>query len=91
MKSSWHALTLEETAHRLGTPWPAGLDEEEAARRLFQWGPNELKEQPGKGPVRILWEQFTAALMIMLLVAVVLSWIVGDEKEIGRASCRERV
>jgi Ca2+-transporting ATPase len=80
-KTSWHAMTVEETVRNLGTPWPAGVDEAEVSRRLSQWGPNELKERPGKGPAKILWEQFTAALMVMLLAAVVLSWFVGDEKD----------
>ncbi|MBE3116274.1 HAD-IC family P-type ATPase, partial [Candidatus Bathyarchaeota archaeon] len=55
-----------------------GLAPEEAKNRISTYGPNELKKQKGKSPIRLFVEQFTDVLMIILLIATGLSLAVGE-------------
>ena len=41
-----------------------GLTATEAASRLRQYGPNELQEQEGKGPLRMFLEQFMQTMVL---------------------------
>jgi Ca2+-transporting ATPase len=58
-----------------------GLDPAEVERRLAQYGPNELIERGAKSPWRILWEQFTALMIVILIVAAALSAFLGDYED----------
>jgi Ca2+-transporting ATPase len=58
-----------------------GLSAEEARGRLEQYGPNELEERSGRGPWAILWEQFTSAMIVILIVAAVASALLGDYED----------
>jgi Ca2+-transporting ATPase len=60
-----------------------GLTSQEAQKRLSEFGPNELKKEKGKSPVRLFFEQFTDVLIIILLIATGLSLVVGDTIEAG--------
>jgi Ca2+-transporting ATPase len=73
----WHAMKAEEVMDALETS-PKGLSQEEAKRRLDKFGPNELKKEKGKSPLKLLIEQFTSILIIILLIATVLSMVVGE-------------
>ena len=55
-----------------------GLSSEEVQKRLEEFGPNELKKEKGKSPVRLFLEQFTDILIIILLVATALSMVIGE-------------
>jgi Ca2+-transporting ATPase len=55
-----------------------GLTPTEAQQRLSKHGPNELKKEKGKSPLKILLGQFTDILMVILLIAVALSIAVGE-------------
>ena len=57
---------------------PEGLTGAEAARRLEQYGPNELQEGGRKSVLRIFLEQFADFLVIILILAAVVSAILGD-------------
>ena len=57
---------------------PGGLTGREAARRLEQYGPNELREGGKKSTARIFFEQFLDFLVIILIVAAVVSAVLGD-------------
>jgi Ca2+-transporting ATPase len=58
-----------------------GLTTAEAAARLARYGPNELPQQRQKSPWHILWEQLSATMVVILLVAAAVSVAVGDEKD----------
>lgn len=58
-----------------------GLEQTEAARRLEQNGPNELLERGVKSPLKILWEQLTASMVVILIAAAVISALLGDNKD----------
>ncbi len=70
-------LAAEETLNSLGSSRD-GLTSEEAARRLQEYGPNELRRLKKISPWAIFFEQFKDLLIIILLVAVVISAILGE-------------
>ncbi len=58
-----------------------GLTSSEAAQLLQMHGPNELVETPHATPVGMFVEQFKSPLVIILLLATVLSLVLGDVLE----------
>src|SRR5262245_20127431 len=76
-----HGLYSTDVLQHLGADPRRGLCEIEAVRRLARYGPNELTERARRGPAVILWEQFTETMVVVLLVAAVLSAIIGDLKD----------
>jgi Ca2+-transporting ATPase len=78
---SWHTLTPEQTLKQLATPAEQGLTSQEAARRLEIYGPNQLVEAPGVTFWRMLVDQFNNFVVIMLIVAAVISAVLGDWEE----------
>ena len=55
-----------------------GLTAAEAARRLKQYGPNELQEGGRKSVLRIFLEQFADFIVIILIVAAIVSAFTGE-------------
>jgi Ca2+-transporting ATPase len=74
-----HALTVEEALKELQVKENEGITLQEAQTRLTQYGPNELKKEKGKSPIKLFLSQFTDILMIILLIATGLSLAVGEE------------
>jgi len=79
---AWHHLDAEDVL-RATESGPAGLDEAEAARRLERHGRNELVEKGATGPLRLLWEQLTAVMVLILIGAAALSLVLGKFLEAG--------
>jgi P-type Ca2+ transporter type 2C len=77
----WHALTPEEILEEFGSPLERGLSSEEAARRLEQFGPNQLTEAEGITIWQMLWAQFNNFVVILLVVAAVISALLGEAVE----------
>jgi Ca2+-transporting ATPase len=78
---NWHTLTPEQTLKQLATPAEQGLTSQEAARRLEVYGLNQLAEAPGVTFWRMLVDQFNNFVVIMLIVAAVISAVLGDWEE----------
>lgn len=76
--TQWFQFDVEQVLQQLSTNPSTGLDRHEAAQRLSQNGANELAERPPKSPWKMLWEQFTATMVLVLIGAAVLSAILGD-------------
>jgi len=76
--NEWYKLHPHDVVQSLETDEAAGLSTEEAARRLQQYGPNELVERGMKSRWRILWEQFTGVMVIVLLVAALISFLLQE-------------
>jgi len=74
---NWHNLKASETITSLNSS-ASGLSQEEAQKRLEQFGPNELVEKEKISPWAIFLEQFKSFLIIILLIAVVLSAVLGE-------------
>jgi P-type Ca2+ transporter type 2C len=77
MSKQWHNKTTEETLSELNAT-SKGLTILQAQERLTKYGPNELKKEKGKSPLKLLLGQFTDILMIILLIATGLSFAVGE-------------
>ena len=73
----WYNVNANEAIESLHSN-PRGLSQEEAKKRLEQFGPNELEEKEKSSPWMLLLEQFKNFLIIILLVAVVLAAILGE-------------
>lgn len=50
---------------------------------MREYGPNELVERGLKSPWRILWEQLTAVMMLVLVVAAAIRALSGDYLDAG--------
>jgi P-type Ca2+ transporter type 2C len=74
----WHALGADEVLKRLNTFTDVGLTDEEAARRLEQYGPNQLAEKPPTTFLQMLWDQINNFIVWMLIGAAVISIILGE-------------
>lgn len=77
-KRLWHAMSRDAVLKELETDPLNGLTPDEAGRRLERVGPNELKHEAGVSPVTIFIHQFKNILIVILIVAVVLSALVGE-------------
>ena len=76
--SPWHALDVQAVLSELDSDSKGGLSTEEAARRLGQYGPNTLVSVGQVPWYRVLLRQFIDVLIIILLVAAVISFIIGE-------------
>ncbi len=74
---NFHAIKEEDLLKQLKTD-KNGLSNEEAAKRLKQYGPNELKKIRKLNAFKILINQFTSFLIIILIIAAVISLIAGE-------------
>ena len=75
---NWHLLSVEDVLSGLAVDPASGLETLEASRRLDRFGPNELIERGLKSPWRILWEQLTDYMVLILIGAAVVSALVKD-------------
>ena len=50
----WHALTYKETEQILHTS-EEGLSDAEAAKRLAEYGKNDLRQKPPKSVWKMIW------------------------------------
>ncbi len=78
---AWHSESVETIAKKFATRLEQGLAPEEAARRLTDHGPNELREAPRPPFWRLVLEQFSSFVVIILIVASVVSALLGDYAE----------
>ncbi len=69
----WHTMKIEDLTHELGLNLETGLPAEEAARRLEKYGPNELVERGVKSPWKILGEQLTGIMVVILIISAIVS------------------
>ena len=82
-RTDWHRLSPVETSEQLQVEPADGLSEAEVTARLARYGHNELTEQGSRSPWRILWEQFTSTMALILTAAAVVSGLVGSFKDAG--------
>ena len=72
-----HNLPAEQVVASLGSS-RHGLSSEEAARRLLEYGRNELQREKAVSPLEIFLGQFKNFLIVILLAAAVVSFAVGE-------------
>ena len=69
---SWHALAPEACLEALGAS-SEGLSTAQCAERLARLGLNRLELKAGRSNLRILWDQFSNVMLIMLLAVAAVS------------------
>jgi Ca2+-transporting ATPase len=74
----WHSLKSEEVLNVLESDPAKGLSSQEAARRLEAFGPNELTQKKGQGPLIRFLLQFKQPLVIILLAATVITLLLQE-------------
>lgn len=74
----WHASEAAQVLRELDTDIHRGLTDDEVKRRLEKYGHNELKKEEQVSPFTIFLNQFKNILIIILLIATVLSAVVGE-------------
>jgi Ca2+-transporting ATPase len=79
-QQEWHALDAKEVLDHLKVQ-ANGLTTQEAQRRLAHYGPNQLREAPRPTFWQTLWEQLNNFVVILLIIASVISALLGDYVE----------
>jgi Ca2+-transporting ATPase len=74
----WYRMSSADVVTALGSNVANGLDDAQVARLREQYGPNELVERGLKSPWKILMEQLTGIMIIILLVSAAISVILGE-------------
>ena len=74
----WYALSAGDVAGRLGVDPASGLTAAKAAELLQKDGPNELPVEKGEPGWRRFLDQYRAYMQIILLVAAVISLVIGQ-------------
>ena len=77
MDLAWHSKKSEQVLEELKVG-PEGLDDQEVQNRLEKYGYNELTAKKGITPLQIFLGQFKDVFVIMLLVATVISLLIGE-------------
>ncbi|RYO84176.1 hypothetical protein DL766_008991 [Monosporascus sp. MC13-8B] len=77
-----HALDRDDLVQQLDADIENGLTAADAKQRLGQYGRNELDDGPGVQPIKILIRQVANAMMLVLIMAMAVSfgiksWIEG--------------
>jgi Ca2+-transporting ATPase len=78
-------LQTDEVLREQSVEVDAGLRDADAFVRQQQYGPNEMVERGAKSPWRILWEQSTGVMVLVLLAAAAvkgfIAFIEGKPRE----------
>ncbi len=74
----WHQESIASAIKQLDSNVARGLTSNQVASRRAKHGTNELVELGGRGPWRILWEQLSGAMVLMLIVAAGVSAVLHE-------------
>jgi P-type Ca2+ transporter type 2C len=78
----YYRLDAAETLAQLNTDPKTGLTSAEAAKRLAEVGPNALPHEEGTNLLALFLSQFKNLMVIILLIAAVISLVLGDVKDV---------
>ena len=79
----WHSTKKSEILKKLGVKKDKGLSNDEVQSRLLKNGFNELPKEKPHTLVSIYLKQFLIPLIMILMVAALLSFIIGEYLEAG--------
>jgi Ca2+-transporting ATPase len=71
-------LASSDAARQLAVDLQTGLGAGEVARRLSTYGPNAIQEHRARSPWRMLLDQFTDFMILVLIAAAVISGLIGE-------------
>ena len=74
----YHCISIDHAVNQLETQFEHGLSRKEVEKRLKEHGYNELAERPRPGFLKLLLAQFNNFLVIILLIAAVVSLLLGE-------------
>jgi P-type Ca2+ transporter type 2C len=74
-------MSVPAVLEQLRVDQSQGLSEEAVKRRRAEFGRNELIDRGGKSPWKILEEQLTGIFVVILMLAGILSIVLGDNKD----------
>ncbi len=78
---TWYRKKVDEAINELDTDIIRGLDESVVDQRRERFGLNQLIEAGGMSVWRIIREQLTSVMVVILIVAVAISALLGDFKD----------
>ncbi|MEM0979067.1 MAG: cation-translocating P-type ATPase [Cyanobacteria bacterium P01_H01_bin.58] len=73
----WHTVALDKAQTLLQSDRNTGLSSEEVVARRTQVGPNLLEETKGRSTWRILLDQFTNIMLLMLIAVAIVSGVLS--------------
>lgn len=76
-KVLWHIMEVAEALSEMKTSL-SGLSPEEAGRRLEHFGANELAEKKRRSAFRMLLDQFSDFMILILIAAALISGLIGE-------------
>lgn len=79
--NEWYKKGKEESLRSLEVNFETGLSDIQVQEKLEKYGTNELKEEAKKSFYKKLLEQFSDFLVIILIVASIVSAVVGETKD----------
>lgn len=74
----WHASEFERVASYTATDVLRGLSQDEAEKRIVEYGPNELFGEAGPGWFKVLLGNLFNAMNAVLTIAMIMSFVVKD-------------
>ena len=74
----FHARPIEDLVSAFETHLDRGLSQREAQERLLKFGANELAKEERASPIALFFAQFKNTLIVILLVATLLSALLGE-------------
>jgi len=77
----WHAISVNETLHRLACDIGSGLASREAAERRLRFGENTVREQSPRSIQAMLLGQLSDFMILVLIAAAIVAGIVGDPQD----------
>lgn len=80
---SYYTLTVEEVLQQMQTTAQNGLTDQEAQKRLRQFGTNEIQQETGPSRWQILVHQFKDPLIYILLAAAFITFLLQDYVDSG--------
>lgn len=79
--NSWYRMESKEVLELLEVREDRGLSSDEVRVRRERYGINELIDRGMKNPWKILLEQLTGLMIIILIIAAVISLLMGETKD----------
>jgi Ca2+-transporting ATPase len=80
---AWHSMEVSAVLQALDSKPEQGLAPKEVENRLLKYGPNELTQEEKASAWEIFFAQFKNILIIILIVATILSALVGEYVDAG--------
>lgn len=79
MQKNWYSLSKEDVEKELNVNSEKGLTDEEVAKRIEEYGRNEIVSKSQKSVWKMIFEQFNDFMIIVLIIAAIVSGVVSKE------------